>query len=116
MTKYLKINEHNAEVYKKAIIYKLFKENFNAYELNKVIEIKSSLNFLPIFGASKKSSLEDDEKEFIKKKLFEQTKELYLVSEELFESLFDSFIKTPHIQFLQKYPVELFRQNPKYSS
>jgi predicted acetyltransferase len=116
MIEFLIVSKHDAEVFTKAIIHELFRESFNAEELDKVIEIKSALNFLPIFGASKKSTLKDDEREFIGKKLFEQVQEFYPISKEQFEPLFGSYIKTPHIQFLQKYPVELFRQNPKYSS
>ena len=33
-----------------------------------------------------------------------------------FDKLFELILKKPHIQFLHKYPVELFRKNPKYST
>lgn len=116
MIKYLGVHKNDAEVYTKAMIYELFKENFNAEELHKVVEIKSSLGFFPIFGASKKTSLKDDEKQFIHNKIFNQIQKNTSITTEEFEPLFDSYIRTPHIQFLGKYPVELFRQNPKYSS
>lgn len=116
MFKYLGIHRDDAEVYTKAIIYELFRENFNAEELHKVIEIKSSLGFLPIFGASRTSTLKENEKQFIHNKLFNQIQKNTDITTEEFEPFFDSYIKTPHIQFLHKYPVELFRQNPKYSS
>lgn len=116
MIKYLGVHKNDAEVYTKAMIYELFKENFNAEELHKVVEIKSSLGFFPIFGASKKTSLKDDEKQFIHNKIFNQIQKNTSITTEEFEPLFDSYIRTPHIQFLAKYPVELFRQNPKYSS
>lgn len=116
MKKFLSIDKYDAEVYTKAIIYELFKENFNAEELHKVIEIKSSLGFFPIFGASKKASLKSEEKQFIVNKFFKEITKNTEISKKEFEPLFDSYIRTPHIQFLHKYPVELFRQNPKYSS
>ena len=72
MIKYLGVHKNDAEVYTKAMIYELFKENFNAEELHKVVEITSSLGFFPIFGASKKTSLKDDEKQFIHNKIFNQ--------------------------------------------
>jgi len=116
MKKFLSIDKDDAEVYTKTIIYELFKENFNAEELYKVVEIKSSLGFFPIFGASKKASLKSEEKQFIHNKFFKEITKNTEISKKEFEPLFDSYIRTPHIQFLHKYPVELFRQNPKYSS
>ena len=116
MIKYLEIHKNNAETYTSNIIHTLFKENFNTYELHKVIEIKSSLRFFPIFSASKKSSLNDKDKQFIHYKILKYIQKNTSITKEEFEPLFDSYIKTPHIQFLQKYPVELFRINPKYSS
>lgn len=116
MIKYLGVHKNYAEEYTSHIIYELFKENFNSEELNKVIEIKSSLGFFPIFGASKKASLKNEEKQFIYNKFFKEIAKNTVISEKEFDPLFDSYIKNPHIQFLGKYPVELFRQNPKYSS
>ena len=114
--KYLDMHKNNAQEYTSHIIYELFKENFNAYELHKVIEIKSSLGGLPIFGASRKSTLSESEIEFISNKMFKEIQKLSKITAEEFKPLFDSYIETPHIQFLGKYPVEFFRQNPKYSS
>lgn len=116
MVKYLSIHKDDAEEYTSHIIYDLFKEHFNAEEIHKVIEIKSSLGFFPIFGASKISSLNSDEKQFIHNKLYDLIQQNTSITTEEFEPLFSSYIKTPHIQFLHKYPVELFRLNPKYSS
>jgi len=116
MIKYLKIHKDDAEVYTKSVIYELFKENFNSEELHKVIEIKSSLGFLPIFGASKNASLYCDDREFLYHRFFKEIQKDITITNEEFEPIFDSYIKTPHIQYLSKYPVELFRLNPKYSS
>lgn len=116
MIEYLEVNKKNSEEYTSHIIYELFRENFNAHELHKHIEIKSSLGYLPIFGASKKANLKEDEKQFIQKKLLEQIQETSSITEKEFKPFFEKYIKTPHIQFLEKYPVELFQINQKYSS
>jgi len=116
MIKYLAIDRNSAEVYTAVIIEKLFESKFSSHELHKVIEIKSSLGFFPIFGASKKSSLKDNEKQFIHDKVFKHIQKNTSITTEELEPFFDSYIKNPHIQFLEKYPVELFRLNPKYSS
>lgn len=113
---YLKINKHDSEVMMKSIIYELFREPVNVYEFDKHISIKSSLPFLPIFGASKKSHLEDYDEDFIKNKLYNEVCEYYPIDEKTFNISYNSYMKTPHIQFLLKYPVELLRKNPKYSS
>ena len=115
MLKHLEIDRKNAEEYTSHIIYYLFKEEFNAKELHKSIELKSSIGYYPVFRASKKASLSKDEQQFISNKLYKQIQEHILISREDFEPLFESYIKTSHIQYLEKYPVELFRQNPKYS-
>ena len=116
MIKYLHIHKNDAESYTSNIIHLLFKEDFNTFELHKVIEIKSSLGFFPVFGASKKSSLGSAEKQFLHNKIFKQIQKDTSITVKEFEPFFESYIKTPHIQFLHKYPVELFRLNPKYSS
>lgn len=116
LIEYLGIHKNSAEEYASHIIYELFKENFNAEELHKIIEIKSSLDFFPIFGASKKLTLAENEIKFISDKMFKELNKLSSITKEQFEPLFDSYIKNPHIQFLRKYPVELFRINTKYSS
>jgi len=116
MIKFLSIDRNSAEVNTEVIIDKLFESTFSGHELHRVIEIKSSLGFFPIFGASKISSLKSDEKQFIHDKIFKQIQNNTDITTEEFEPFFDSYIRTPHIQFLHKYPVELFRQNPKYSS
>lgn len=113
--KYLKINRKNAEEYTSHIIYYLFREKFNTDELHKKIELKSSIGYYPVFGASKKTSLSKNEQQFISKKLYKQIQDYVPMEENDFKPLFESYIRTPHIQYLAKYPVELFHQNPKYS-
>jgi len=113
---YLKINKNDSEVYMKSVIHELFNEPVNVYEFDKHITIKSSLGFLPIFGASKKLNLTNEDNNFIKNKLFEELEEISLIDQETFNISYNTYTKNPHIQYLTKYPVELFRENPKYSS
>lgn len=115
-TYYLKINKHDSEVYVKAIIYELFNESVNLYEIDRHVYIKSSLGYLPIFGTSKKSNLTNKDENFIKNKLYNELQDFYPIEETIFNIAYDSYIKNPHIQYLRKYPVELFRDNPKYTS
>jgi len=116
MIKHLEINRKNAEEYTSHIIYYLFKEKFNVNELHRSIELKSSIGYYPVFGTSKKASLSKDEQQFISNKFYKQIQDYVPMEQDDFTPLFESYIKTPHIQYLEKYPVELFRQNPKYSS
>jgi len=115
MLKHLKIDRKQAEEYTSHIIYYLFREKFNAEELHKSIELKSSIDYYPVFSASKKTTLSKKERQFIANKLYEEICKYISLSKDDFEPLFESYIKNPHIQYLTKYPVELFRKNPKYS-
>ncbi len=114
---FMKISVKDVEILTQNIIYEIFDENINMYEFKRHIYIKSSINWFPIFAASKKSSLDEREKLFIKNKLFNEIK-LYMpqINEQNFDFLFKIYMKNPAILFLQKYPVELYRINPKYSS
>lgn len=116
MKYFLGVRPQYAEVYMKSIIYKLFRENVNAYEFEKQVILRSSLGFFPVFGSSKKIHLKGNENQFIKQKLFRELKAFSDVDKTTFDQFFDSYMRTSHIQYLSKYPVELFRQNPKYSS
>jgi len=113
MTRYLDINYKHAEIHTQSIVYKLFKETVNDNEFEKHIILKSSLGFFPIFGSAKKSNLKGEEERFIKRQLL---KDMIPIDTKHFDIFFDTFMKNPHIQYLAKYPVELFHQNPKYSS
>lgn len=116
MRHFLKMNHKESEVITQNIIYKLFNQDINMYEFNKHITIKSSIGFYPIFSASKKEVLNEDEKAYIQRKLLKELKGLVPSIELDIAPFFDSFIGNSHIQYLQKYPVEFFRINPKYSS
>ncbi|WP_281951299.1 hypothetical protein [Nitrosophilus kaiyonis] len=113
----MKIPVRNSEILTQNIIYDIFEENINMYEFKRHIYIKSSINWFPIFAASKKTSLTKIEQEYIKNKLLNEIK-LYgiKINENVFNKLFEIYMKNPVIQFLQKYPGELIRINPKYSS
>jgi hypothetical protein len=112
---FLKYSYDDAEVRMKSIIYKLFNDTVSSHEFRRNVYLKSSLGFLPIFGASKQSYMITEDKNFIKKKLLSDPIGFYNINSEHFNLFFDSFMKNPHIHFLQKYPVEFFRKNPKYS-
>ena len=125
MKNYLYINKDNAEIYTKEIIYNLFNSNINMHEFNQRITLDSSIEQFPIFGSSKKRKnakkrkrdLSIKEEKFIESTIKQELKRINIdIDDELFTKSFEQFIKNPHIQFLQKYPVELFRINPKYSS
>ncbi len=116
MLSFLQITRKNAQEYSSHLIYYLFNENINTYEFDKVVQFSSSMGFYPIFSASKKSKLTKEEKNFIYNKLLAQIKRYTDINQDIFRILFDSFIESPHIQFLHKYPQELFRKNSKYSS
>jgi hypothetical protein len=125
MQTYLKINQDDAEVYTKEIIDALFNSKVNMYEFNQRITLDSSIVSFPIFGSSKqranfkkrKKDLSEAEENLIKKFILKEFKRTNISMESnLFETSFQQYLKTPHIQFLKKYPVELFRINPKYSS
>lgn len=112
----LKINEKTSNECVQNIIFNLFNQDLNAHEFNRHISIKSTIGKFPIFAASKKNNLNGKEVLFIKRKLLQEVERVLPNVGSSFEPFFDSFIKTPHIQYLQKYPVEFFRINPKYSS
>jgi len=116
LVKFMNFSIKESEVFANNIVYKLFKENFNTHELNKNIQITSSLGFLPIFSASKKSNLKIEEKEFVKNRLHKEMQGFFSLDTNTFNLFFESFMGSSHIQYLQKYPAELFRTNPKYSS
>jgi hypothetical protein len=114
-TEYLKIPKVKSKRLIQWIIDALFHSNINTDEFSGHIHIKSSLGFYPVFGASRKAKYSDEEKEFMKKRLLKDIKELALIDEETFNTAYEKNTKNPHIQFLAKYPLELFQENPKYS-
>lgn len=115
---FLKLQDMKAKAFTSEILANLFDYTPNDEEFNKTIYLRSSIKFLPIFGAKDTPHYTNNEKEFIKKTIF---KELSLrdkinFNHKEFNLIFEDYMKNPHIQFLHKYPVEFFRKNPKYSS
>jgi len=113
---FLNLSHNDAAIYTQNILYEFFNSNVNMEEFKRSIFIKSSIGPWPIFGAGKKSPMRESEKAFIRQTLFEELGRYIRIDEKQFDAMFDSFMRRPHIQFLHKYPRELFRKNPKYSS
>jgi hypothetical protein len=115
MTHYLKIPKEQSKNIIKWIIDALFHQNISTDEFYGYISIKSSLGTLPIFGASRESKYSDEENRFLKRKLFEEFQELATIDKDFFDASYANLTRNPHIQYLAKYPLELLRENPKYS-
>ena len=115
---FLKIQDMKAKEYVTEILEKLFYYTPNDEEFNKTIYFRSSIKFMPIFGAKRNSHFNKNEKEFIKKTMYKELtlREKIKFNHKEFNFMFESYIKNPHILFLYKYPVEFFRKNPKYST
>ena len=112
---FLKLSHRKAGEYTQNIIYEIFEADINMNEFQRHIFIKSSVGWWPIFGAAKKSPSLEDDRSFIRKTLSKELRESIIFDEKIFDEIFRHMIKKPHIQFLQKYPGEFFRINPKYS-
>ena len=115
---FLKIKDTKAKEQVTQIMLNLYNYKPNDEEFNKTIYFRSSIKFMPIFGAKKDSHYDINEKFFIKTNILKElsTKEQKDFDNNEFDKLFELMLKKPHIQFLNKYPVELFRKNPKYST
>ena len=115
---FLKIKDTKAKEHVTQIMLNLYNYKPNDEEFNKTIYFRSSIKFMPIFGAKKDSHYDTNEKKFIKTNILKElsTKEQKDFDNNEFDKLFELILKKPHIQFLHKYPVELFRKNPKYST
>lgn len=115
---FLKIQDMKAKEFTREILEHLFDYTPNDEEFNKTIYFRSSIKFMPIFGARKTTFYTENEKGFIKKNIYKELslREKINFNHEDFNLIFDNYIKNPHIQFLYKYPVEFFRKNPKYST
>lgn len=115
---FLKLQDLDSKNYVTEILQTLFNYKPNDEEFNYTIYFRSSIKFMPIFGAKKSSFYTNYEKDFIRKNIFKRltAKEIKEFNIKEFNFIFDSYIKKPHIQFLRKYPVEFFCKNPKYST
>lgn len=115
LTEHLKIPKVRSKEIIQWIINTIFHSNISTDEFYGHIYIKSSLGDFPIFGASRKDKHSDEEKAFIKKRLYKEINNLTKMDKETFEVSYNGYMKNPHIQYLAKYPLEFFRENPKYS-
>lgn len=115
LTEHLKIPKGRSKEIIQWIINTIFHSNISTDEFYGHIYIKSSLVNFPIFGASRKDKHSDEEKAFIKKRLYKEINNLTKMDKETFEVSYNDYMKNPHIQYLAKYPLEFFRENPKYS-
>jgi len=115
---FLKLQDTDSKEFITELLQILFKYKPNDEEFNKTIYFRSSIKFMPIFGAKRTAFYNTSEKEFIKKTIYEELtlREKTKFNHKEFNLVFDAYIKNPHIQFLLKYPVEFFRINPKYST
>ena len=115
---FLKIKDTKAKEQVTQIMLNLYNYKPNDEEFNKTIYFRSSIKFMPIFGAKKDSHYDTNEIFFIKTNILKElsTKKQKDFDNNEFDKLFELMLKKPHIQFLNKYPVELFRKNPKYST
>jgi hypothetical protein len=115
---FLNIKDTKAKECISELMQSLYNFKPNDEEFNKTIYFRSSIKYIPIFGAKRNSYYTFDEKAFIKKSILKElaTKKDKDFNHKEFDKLFELILKKPHMQFLQKYPVELFRKNPKYST
>ena len=115
---FLKIEEKNIEPLITELMFKLYNYKPNYEEFNKVIYLRSTINYFPIFGAKRNTEFDKKEKNFIRSNILKDAelnniKDFYYKS---FDMTMELLFKKPHTQFLLKYPVEFFRKNPKYST
>ena len=91
----------------------------NDEEFNQHIYLSSTLSFFPIFGASSKNPYSEQKQQEIKRMFIKILKtENYrtqIKNKQLNQGI-KELLEQPHNMFLQKYPVEFFRINPKYST
>ena len=118
---YLKMKHEKAKILAVEIVQYLFEdlESINDEEFNARVYIRSVVSWFPIFGASrKKEVLRKDEITFLRKQLikFERRSDPNFKYDAIaFNQMIQIYLEHSHTTFLQKYPVEFFRKNSKYS-
>lgn len=118
---YLKMKHEKAKILAVEIVQYIFEnvESINDEEFNARVYIKSVVSWMPIFGASrKKEVLTKKEIDFLRKQLIKFERRLdpnFKYDAIAFNQMIQIYLEYPHTAFLQKYPVEFFRKNPKYS-
>lgn len=116
---YLKIKKKDdLELYVSILMEELYNYTPNFEEFNRIIYLRSTVNYFPIFGAKRTSEFNKKEKEFIRANILKDRKlnKKKDFDYKGFDISLELIFKKPHSQFLLKYPVEFFRRNPKYST
>lgn len=117
---YLKVKDTKSkELISEIIPYVFDEESPNDEEFNNYIYLSSTLSFLPIFGSSKKNPYPVNKQKQIKSmfiKILKSENPKTRINHSSFTSEIKGLLESSHIIFLQKYPLEFFRINPKYSS
>lgn len=118
---YLKMKHEKAKTLAVEMVQYLFEdvEKINDEEFSARIYIRSVVSWMPIFGASrKKEVLTKKEIDFLRKQLIKFERRLdpnFKYDATAFNQMIQIYLEYPHTAFLQKYPVEFFRKNSKYS-
>lgn len=117
---YLKIKDTNSKKLIAEIIPYIFDaEPPNDEEFNNYIYLSSTLSFFPIFGATKTNPYPNIRQQEIKSmfiKILKSENYRTQIENSFLDKGIKELLEQPHMIFLEKYPVELFRINPKYSS
>lgn len=118
---YLKIKHEKAKTLAVEIVQYIFEdvEALHDEEFNARVYIRSVVSWFPIFGASrKKEVLTKKEIDFLRKQLIKFERRLdpnFKYDAIAFNQMIQIYLEHSHTTFLQKYPVEFFRKNSKYS-
>ena len=99
------------------IAYSLMINLFD-YDLKKIdskIYIKSIINLVPIFGASRKVYYTPN-KIFLIEKMLKEENIAKSIPKEYFLKALDNILNKPQLHYIQKYPIELVKINKKYEN
>lgn len=115
--KYLKIEDLKSKDYITDIMKFVFETSIDYDGFNRHIYMTSTIYYFPIFGAKKTNHYLNKEKKLIKDFMFKHfyNNKAYKFDSKILDKFFDIHLKTQHLQYLDKYPSELFTINKKYS-
>lgn len=88
--------------------------NYSLSSIDKKIYIRSIVNGLPVFGASRNSYYTIDQYNFIKSTIIKEWNDSSVIKEKI-DDILKSNINKPYALPIKKYPNELLKLNPKYS-
>ena len=114
---YLKIKDTKSKELIVDIMSSIFDVKVNDDEFNRCVYITSTVSYIPIFGASKNKYYLEREKKLIRDILlkdFNQNKQ-YKLNKKVLEQALDTHLKSQHLEYLKKYPIELLKIKEKYS-